>query len=88
MPAAGDVGAVGALVDVHIESEDGEEERTLFLLPVGAGNELTGPGGDGFISVVTPNSPVGRALMGSRVADSFEIVIDGKDREWTVVDVC
>jgi len=78
---------IGALVDVQIEDEEGEEERTLFLLPVGAGNELEGPGGDGFISVVTPGSPVGQALLGSRLDDSFEICIDGKEREWTVVDI-
>jgi transcription elongation GreA/GreB family factor len=78
---------VGAMVDVRIEDEAGEEERTLFFLPVGAGAELNGPGGDGFVVVVTPHSPVGKALMGSRAGDSFEIVIDGRDREWTIVDV-
>lgn len=78
---------LGALVDVHIEDEKGEEERTLFVLPVGAGAELTGPGGDGFVVVVTPNSPVGKELMRSRTGDSFEIVIDGHDREWTVTDL-
>jgi transcription elongation GreA/GreB family factor len=79
--------APGALVDVHIEDESGEEERTLFVLPVGAGVELSGPGGDGFVVVVTPKSPVGQALVGARVGDSFEIVVDGRDREWTVVDL-
>lgn len=78
---------LGAMVDVRIEDEKGEEERTLFFLPVGAGQELSGPGGDGFVVVVTPLSPVGKALMGSRVEDSFEIVVDGQDREWTVVDL-
>jgi transcription elongation GreA/GreB family factor len=78
---------VGAMVDVQIEDEAGEEERTLFFLPVGAGVELQGPGGDGFVVVVTPRSPVGKALMRSRAGDSFEIVIDGRDREWTVLDV-
>ncbi len=80
--------AVGALVDVSVESDDGEEERTLFLLPVGAGTELSGPGGDGFVSVVTPASPVGRALQGARAGDSFDVVVRGRDLEWTVVDVC
>ena len=78
---------IGAIVDVRIEDEVGEEERTLFFLPVGAGEELSGPGGDGFVVVVTPKSPVGSALMGARAEDSFEIVIDGRDREWTVVDL-
>lgn len=72
--------ALGALVDVQIESEDGEtEERTLFVLPVGAGTEVSGPGGDGFVSIVTPTSPVGRALVGSRAGDAFEIVVDGRE---------
>jgi transcription elongation GreA/GreB family factor len=83
----GDRVDLGALVDVRIEDEKGEEERTLFFLPVGAGAELSGPGGDGFVVVVTPGSPVGKALMGARIEDSFEIVVDGRDREWTVVDV-
>lgn len=79
---------LGALVDVSIEDEEGTEERTFFVLPVGAGTELTGPGGDGFISVVTPESPVGRGLMGAVEGDSFEISTRESDREWTVIDVC
>ena len=45
-------------------------------------------GVNGFVSVVTPSSPVGRALQGARAGDSFEVVIRGRDREWTVVDLC
>jgi transcription elongation GreA/GreB family factor len=78
---------VGALVDVRVEDEDGESERTLFFLPVGAGVELQGPGGDGFVVVVTPGSPVGKSLMRARAGDSFEIIVDGRDREWTIVDL-
>jgi transcription elongation GreA/GreB family factor len=80
--------ALGALVDVSIDTDGEEEERTLFLLPVGAGTELSGPGGDGFVSVVTPSSVVGRALQGALAGDSFEVVTGGLEREWTVVDVC
>jgi transcription elongation GreA/GreB family factor len=89
LPALGRQSAVGlgALVDVSVESDEGCEERTLFVLPVGAGTELTGPGGDGFVSVVTPSSPLGRALQGTKVGDSVEIVVDGRDREWTVEDI-
>ena len=78
---------LGALVDVQIEDETGQEERTLFILPVGAGTELSGPGGDGFISVITPQSPVGKGLMGAKVGDSFELTTGDTDREWTVMDV-
>ncbi len=79
---------LGAFVDVSIEDGEGEsEERTFFVLPVGAGTELSGPGGDGFVSVVTPQSPVGKGLMGSMVGDSFEISTGDVDREWTVLDI-
>jgi transcription elongation GreA/GreB family factor len=85
--APSDAVDLGALVDVSIETDEGSEERTLFVLPVGAGNELHGPGGDGFVSVITPASPVGRALQGTRVGDCVEVIVRGQDREWTVVDL-
>src|SRR5262245_33142854 len=65
--------ALGAVVEV--EGED--DARTFFLAPVGAGIELHGPGGDGFLSVVTPASPLGAAVIGLRVGDSFEVVVNG-----------
>lgn len=80
--------ALGAMVDVSIQSQEGSEERTLFVLPVGAGTQLNGPGGDGFISVIGLDSPVGRALEGATVDDEVEVIVQGTDREWTVVDVC
>ena len=73
--------ALGALVEVEDEDEHG---RTLFLAPVGAGITLTGPGGDGFLSVVTPASPLGRAVLGRRVGESFDVTVRGEPREWTV----
>lgn len=79
---------LGALVDVAVEDEDGEGgERTFFVLPAGAGSELTGPGGDGYLSVITPVSPVGRALMGKRVGETVEVQIQGEARVWTILDL-
>jgi len=75
--------AVGAIVEV----EDGALGRTFFLAPVGAGIELTGPGGDGFLSVVTPVSPVGKAVLGRRVGDSIEVTVEDEPREWTITYV-
>ncbi len=73
----------GAIVEV----EDEEGGRTFFLAPVGAGEELTGPDGDGILSVVTPNSPVGRAVLGKRRGDSFEVTVGGEPRELTITFV-
>ncbi len=79
--------ALGALIDVSTEDDEGFAERTFFLLPAGAGTELTGPGGDGFLSVITPASPVGRALLGRRAGDTIEVTLAGEVREWTVLEV-
>ncbi len=78
---------LGAIVDVSVEGDRGVEERTFFVLPVGAGTELTGPGGDGFLSVITPASPVGRALIGKRAGDYVEVTINRETREWRLVEV-
>jgi transcription elongation GreA/GreB family factor len=78
---------LGAIVDVAVDGEDGTEERTFIVLPVGAGTELTGPGGDGFLSVITPASPVGRALLGRRAGDYVEVTINKETREWKLVEV-
>ena len=79
--------ALGAIVDVAVEDEQGEKERTFIVLPVGAGTELTGPGGDGFLSVITPASPVGRALLGKRAGDYVEVTLQGRVADWTVLEV-
>lgn len=72
---------LGALVEVEDEQGNGQ---TLFLAPAGAGAELTGPGGDGFFTVVTPQSPIGGALLGKREGESASARIRGDVREWVV----
>ncbi len=74
-----DVGAV-----VEIEDEDNGQGRTFFLAPAGAGIELTGPGGDGFLSVVTPSSPMGKAALGCEVGDSIDVTVAGETRSWEI----
>jgi transcription elongation GreA/GreB family factor len=82
LPAKGPI-ALGAIVEV----EDEALGRTFFLAPVGAGIELSGPGGDGFLSVVTPISPIGKAVLGRRVGESVEVTVQGEPREWTITFV-
>ncbi len=81
-PTGGLVVVLGTVVE--IEDADSGEGRTFFLAPVGAGVTLTGPGGDGFLSVVTPASPIGRAVLGHRVGDVVDVTVDGDPREWTI----
>jgi transcription elongation GreA/GreB family factor len=68
-----------------VELEDGEGGKTLFVAPAGAGEELTGPGGDGFLHVVTPGSPIGKGLMGKKVGDVVEVMVKGELAEWDIV---
>ena len=76
---------LGAVVE--IEDEETGEGRTFFLAPVGAGRVLTGPGGDGVISVVTPASPVGAAVLGRRRGDVIDVSVRGEVHEWTITYV-
>ncbi len=78
---------VGAIIDVATEDKQGSRERTFILLPVGGATELPGPGGDGFISVITPASPVGKALMGKRAGDIIDLEVNGQDCVWEVIEV-
>lgn len=80
----GTMSTIGLGAIVEIEDEDSGEGRTFFLAPVGAGMTLTGPGGDGVLSVVTPASPIGRAVLGRRVGDVVDITVDGDVREWQI----
>ncbi len=72
---------LGALVEL----EDGEGGKTLFMAPAGAGEELTGPDGDGFLHVVTPGSPIGKGLLGKKVGDVVEVMVKGELTEWDIV---
>ena len=78
---------LGAIIDVATEDKNGTLERTFIMLPVGAGTELQGPGGDGFLTVVTPASPVGKALLGRRQGDVTDVTIKGEVYEWEIVSV-
>ncbi|MBA3395292.1 MAG: GreA/GreB family elongation factor [Deltaproteobacteria bacterium] len=77
--------AVGAIVE--IEDAESGEGRTFFLAPVGAGVTLTGPGGDGHLSVVTPVSPIGRAVLGKKTGEVVDVTVEGDVREWQITFV-
>ncbi|MBP6631692.1 MAG: GreA/GreB family elongation factor [Kofleriaceae bacterium] len=81
LPGSAAIG-VGAIVE--IEDAESGEGRTFFLAPVGAGVTLTGPGGDGHLSVVTPASPIGRAVLGRHSGDTVDVTVEGQPREWTI----
>ena len=76
--AATDAIALGALVTV----EEGGERTQLFLAPHGGGSVLAGG-----VQVVTPGSPLGRALLGKRIEDEVEVRLPGRLRVLLVVAI-
>jgi transcription elongation GreA/GreB family factor len=70
---------LGALVSTE---EDGEI-ASMWLAPHGGGSRLA----NGAVQVITPGSPLGRALLGKRAADDCEVVLAGRTRRLTIVSV-
>lgn len=71
--------AIGALVTL----DDEGEQRRFFISPESGGTRLAG----GRVQVVTPKSPLGEALVGARAGEDCSLLVAGKVRELTVVDV-
>jgi transcription elongation GreA/GreB family factor len=73
--AEGEPIAVGAVVEIEEEGAT----SILLLVPFGGGIRLSG--GE---QVVTPASPLGRALIGRTSGDTVEITVAGRPRDLTV----
>jgi len=71
----------GALVRVSVD----EAERVFFVVPQGGGTELEVGGVR--VTVVTPSSPVGAALIGRRAGEDFELPVRGVRREWVIEEI-
>ena len=70
---------VGALV--ALEAQDGQV-RWLFLAPDAAGLTLTVGGQP--LTVITPRSPLGAALLGKHPDDDVQITVSGTTQTYTV----
>ena len=80
LSASGDPVALG-----RARRHGAKRERAAFfwLAPHGGGTRLA----DGAVQVVTPKSPLGRALLGKRAGDECEVVLAGKRRVLCVVQI-
>jgi transcription elongation GreA/GreB family factor len=70
--------AAGAVVDATA----GDTRHRYFIAPGGAGEVL-----DGGVQVVTPRSPLGRALCGRRAGDDTEVQVPSGRRTLEITDV-
>jgi hypothetical protein len=70
--------ALGALA--FATEDEADARRAFFVAPHGGGTALEG----GAVQVVTPRSPLGRALLGKRAGDACEVIVAGKARELVI----
>jgi len=73
--------ALGALVAL----DDGKEIVHYFIAPAGGGVRVTVPAGE--VRVVTPQSPIARALLGKQEGDEFELQTPQGVRECSIASV-
>lgn len=74
---------LGALVEVS--AEEAEVSSLYFISPAGGGMRAKASGAD--VLVVTPQSPLGQALVGKSVGDVVQIRARAGARELEIVDV-
>jgi transcription elongation GreA/GreB family factor len=75
---------IGLSALVRVEEEDGTAQLYL-LVPSGAGEQLSSSLGP--VKVVTPNSPLGRALMGARVDEDVSLLSPKGKRVLSVTEL-
>lgn len=65
---------------VKVELEDGEQ-REFFVFPILGGEKVEGK------TVVSPSSPIGKAILGKKKGDTFTFVVEKNLTEGEVTDV-
>jgi transcription elongation GreA/GreB family factor len=73
--------ALGALVTI----EERGAKRLVLIAPAGGGIKLASAGQA--VHVVTPSSPLGRALVGARAGDDVSLERDGREQDVAVVAI-
>ncbi len=76
--------ALGALVTLcDADAEASSDTFAVLVSPHGGGHQLA----EGRVRVVTPVSPLGRALVGKRVGDLSEMNAGGRQRQLEIVGI-
>ena len=80
-----DNAAIAATALVDLQDDHSSARSVVFLCPHGAGMKTRLA--DVEIQVVSPQAPLGQALLGKKAGDSFEVRIAGKERCYTIAAV-
>jgi transcription elongation GreA/GreB family factor len=77
-----DVICPASLVELEIQSR----RAFYFIVPTGGGLVMRVDGSP--VQVITPQSPLGEALLGKIVGDKISVEAGGKPREYKIVSNC
>jgi transcription elongation GreA/GreB family factor len=66
-----------------VVTEEGDQRTVFFIAPHGGGARLA----SGTVQVVTPKSPLGRALLGAKAGEECEVTLAGKLRALGIIAV-
>jgi len=73
---------IAATAVIELEDEDGK--RTYyFMMPKGGGLSVLQDGKT--VHIVTPQSPLGEAMMGKTLGDSIEVTVQKSARDYSIV---
>jgi transcription elongation GreA/GreB family factor len=75
---------LNCLIEVRIDEE--EKTKWLFLLPVAGGLNLDFQ--NQVIQTITPESPVGKNLLGRKSGDNFSLNIGKTLKEYLIEQIC
>ena len=75
------LGALATLCDADAQAPSGT--WVVLVSPHGGGHQLD----EGRVRVVTPISPLGRALLGKRVGEQLEVTTRGRERQIEIIGV-
>lgn len=64
---------------------DGEGVKHFFILPFAGGNKVSVDGPE--ILIITPQSPLGRNMLGKKIGDVFELRTQAKITEYEVIEI-
>lgn len=66
-----------------VRLEEGDGERFVLLAPFGGGYKLAG----GAIAVITPQSPLGKEILGKSAGEACDVTLAGQRRQMEIVEV-
>jgi transcription elongation GreA/GreB family factor len=73
---------IGALIQIE---DDNSLKKIIFLSPVAGGVKVTFNHHE--VTLITPSSPLGKALSGQHIGDEIKIIISGDKKHYEITNI-